>query len=285
MVLSVFLHMSRVFYHGAYKAPREFNWVIGVILLTLTLLLSFTGYLLPWDQLALWAVTVGTNMVVLTSLWITTASPLNTLKGSVPKWEIKEVVPSLDKSTIAEVRNIEEDGTKVSTIEAANVKAAVDEGLITKVSNAVETFTPEDNKFALYDAVTQYLVLSTFEVGGSKPSWLDFQFTHSPRYAVVQFCGTDQTPIVFGTVPPAPECAPDGATEAEHNGFVVLEYNLGDVRFPPIVAFTSSVILFALGLLSLHWYEKDRKAIAEATAAAAAPTSTTPDRVREPANV
>ena len=63
MVLSVFLHMARVFYHGAYKAPREFNWVIGVILLTLTLLLSFTGYLLPWDQLALWAVAVGTNMM------------------------------------------------------------------------------------------------------------------------------------------------------------------------------------------------------------------------------
>ena len=63
MVISVFLHMARVFYHGAYKAPREFNWVIGVILLLLTLLLSFTGYLLPWDQLALWAVTVGTNMM------------------------------------------------------------------------------------------------------------------------------------------------------------------------------------------------------------------------------
>jgi len=62
MVITVFLHMCRVFYHGAYKAPREFNWVIGVILLTLTLLLSFTGYLLPWDQLALWAVTVGSNM-------------------------------------------------------------------------------------------------------------------------------------------------------------------------------------------------------------------------------
>jgi quinol-cytochrome oxidoreductase complex cytochrome b subunit len=63
MVISVFLHMSRVFYHGAYKAPREFNWVIGVVLLLLTLMLSFTGYLLPWDQLALWAVTVGTNMM------------------------------------------------------------------------------------------------------------------------------------------------------------------------------------------------------------------------------
>src|SRR4026207_996107 len=63
MVLSVFLHMCRVFYHGAYKSPREFNWVIGIILLLLTLLLSFTGYLLPWDQLSLWAVTVGTNMM------------------------------------------------------------------------------------------------------------------------------------------------------------------------------------------------------------------------------
>ena len=62
MVLSVFLHMSRVFYHGAYKPPREFNWVVGVVLLFLTLFLSFSGYLLPWDQLALWAVTVGTNM-------------------------------------------------------------------------------------------------------------------------------------------------------------------------------------------------------------------------------
>lgn len=63
MVITVFLHMCRVFYTGSYKAPREFNWVIGVILLFTTFLLSFTGYLLPWDQLSLWAVTVGTNMI------------------------------------------------------------------------------------------------------------------------------------------------------------------------------------------------------------------------------
>ncbi len=62
MVLAVVAHMSRVFYRGAYKAPREFNWVIGVMLLLLTLLMSFTGYLLPWDQLAFWAITVGTEM-------------------------------------------------------------------------------------------------------------------------------------------------------------------------------------------------------------------------------
>ncbi len=62
MVLAVAAHMAKVFYRGAYKAPREFNWVIGVVLLMLTLLMSFTGYLLPWDQLAFWAVTVGTEM-------------------------------------------------------------------------------------------------------------------------------------------------------------------------------------------------------------------------------
>jgi len=62
MVFSVSLHMARVFYTGAYKPPREFNWVVGVILLFLTLGLSFTGYLLPWDQLSVWAVTVGTNL-------------------------------------------------------------------------------------------------------------------------------------------------------------------------------------------------------------------------------
>jgi quinol-cytochrome oxidoreductase complex cytochrome b subunit len=62
MVISVWLHMYRVFLTGSYKPPREFNWVVGVILLVLTLLLSFTGYLLPWDQLALAAITVGSNM-------------------------------------------------------------------------------------------------------------------------------------------------------------------------------------------------------------------------------
>lgn len=59
MVAVVFLHMCRVFLTGSYKKPREFNWVLGVILFLLTLFMSFTGYLLPWDQLAFWAITVG----------------------------------------------------------------------------------------------------------------------------------------------------------------------------------------------------------------------------------
>ena len=68
MVLIVILHMVRVFLTGSYKKPREFNWNIGVLLLVFTLLLSFTGYLLPDDQLGFWAVTVGTNMARATPL-------------------------------------------------------------------------------------------------------------------------------------------------------------------------------------------------------------------------
>jgi quinol-cytochrome oxidoreductase complex cytochrome b subunit len=63
MVLAVILHLVRVFVDGGYKAPRQFNWVIGVGLLVVTLAYSFTGYLLPWDQLAYWAVTVGSGLV------------------------------------------------------------------------------------------------------------------------------------------------------------------------------------------------------------------------------
>src|SRR5690349_2335484 len=62
MIIAIWLHMFRVFMTGSYKPPREFNWGVGVILLVLTMLLSFTGYLLPWDQLAIWAITVGSNM-------------------------------------------------------------------------------------------------------------------------------------------------------------------------------------------------------------------------------
>jgi len=62
MVLVVTFHMVRAYLTGSYKAPRQFTWFTGVILLVVTLFLSFSGYLLPWDQLAFWAVTIGTSM-------------------------------------------------------------------------------------------------------------------------------------------------------------------------------------------------------------------------------
>jgi quinol-cytochrome oxidoreductase complex cytochrome b subunit len=62
MVIAVWLHMGRTFLTGSYKKPRQFTWATGVILLLLTIGLSYTGYLLPWDQLSYWAVTIGASM-------------------------------------------------------------------------------------------------------------------------------------------------------------------------------------------------------------------------------
>jgi quinol-cytochrome oxidoreductase complex cytochrome b subunit len=63
MVLMVMLHMGRVFYYGAYKPPRDFNWVVGVVLLLVTFMFGFSGYLLPWNQVSFWATTVVTDAI------------------------------------------------------------------------------------------------------------------------------------------------------------------------------------------------------------------------------
>lgn len=88
MVLFVMLHMLRVFLTGSYRPPREFNWVVGVLLLVLTLLLSFTGYLLPWDQLAFWAITVGTNMAAATP-FVGSEGPFHEVLGVTPDNDMK----------------------------------------------------------------------------------------------------------------------------------------------------------------------------------------------------
>ncbi|MFC6826298.1 cytochrome b [Halopelagius fulvigenes] len=64
MVAAVFLHMLRVYFTGAYKEPRELNWLIGIILISLTMVFGYTGYLLPWDQLAYWAGQIGVEMAL-----------------------------------------------------------------------------------------------------------------------------------------------------------------------------------------------------------------------------
>ena len=88
MVITTWLHMLRVFMTGSYKPPREFNWMVGVLLLVLTLLLSFTGYLLPWDQLAIWAVTVGTNMARATPL-VGNEGPFASMLGFRPDNDVR----------------------------------------------------------------------------------------------------------------------------------------------------------------------------------------------------
>jgi quinol-cytochrome oxidoreductase complex cytochrome b subunit len=91
MVIFIMLHMFRVFMTGSYKAPRQFNWVVGVCLLVLTFLLSFTGYLLPWDQLAMWAVTVGTNMASATPL-LGHEGPFGAELGVTPRHDMRALL-------------------------------------------------------------------------------------------------------------------------------------------------------------------------------------------------
>jgi menaquinol-cytochrome c reductase cytochrome b subunit len=61
-IILMFLHMGRVFLFGAYKYPRELNWIVGVLILAMGMMEGFTGYLLPWDQTAYWATVVGINL-------------------------------------------------------------------------------------------------------------------------------------------------------------------------------------------------------------------------------
>lgn len=78
LVVVVILHMARTFLTGSYKPPRRFTWVTGVVLLIAVLFLSFSGYLLPWDQLAYWAVTIGTSLA--------DAIPPAALGGALKQW-------------------------------------------------------------------------------------------------------------------------------------------------------------------------------------------------------
>jgi len=198
-------------------------------------------------------------MVILSLLWCTTASPLNTIKGRIPQWRVQEVIltpKTPDNSSIAAVHGIQKKANRVDPTEAANVKAAVDAVLVPKENTPTAPVGPEDNKFAIdqFTDVTKYMILNTYEVGGSSPQFWKLEFTHQPLYAVSQFCEVNQPdPSRPSVLPPLPpECNPDGV-----QGFVVLSRDLGSLRVPPFVAFVMATILFILGLLMLHWREKD----------------------------
>jgi hypothetical protein len=205
-------------------------------------------------------------MCILTLLWCVTASPLNTLKGRIPQWKVVEVVKDPAQSKVADVHGINNKKANIAVAtEASNVKAAVDAALVTKVSTPTITYTPNDNKFAAFQDVTKYEILQTWEIGGSNPQFWKGEFTHTPQYAVVQFCEVlDQTNAQpFGLPPLPPECS---TAQGAKTGFVVLHRDLGSLRVPPFVAFAMSLLLFGLGLLGLHWREKDEMALEAAKA-------------------
>jgi len=204
-------------------------------------------------------------MVLLTILWMTTASPINTLKGTIPSWQVIGVTsnPATDKALPAEVRDIAKDGKAVPMTVQQQVKAAADGRLVIAQPTANIPLAPNQNNFAQFSASTDYMETTYREVGGSTPHLISWQFNHKPLYAVVGFCAVAPDTLPFGLPPPPPTC--DTTPGAKH-GYVVLQYNYGSLRLPPVVAFISSLILFSLGLLGLHWRERDERELEKAKA-------------------
>jgi hypothetical protein len=226
-------------------------------------------------------------MMLLSGLWITTASPLNTLKGRVPSWKVAEVVgPDLARSKIPIVAEITDETEQVDPTEATNVKAAVDGVLVTKVALPGEELAPDVNKYAAFDDSTQYLVTQTYEVGGGGRTqidvgggfpWVHVSF-HKPKYAVATVCPVLDQEVPFGDPIPTPKC--DSSKPVSH---VVFERDLGSLRVPPTVVCLASAILFGLSLLGLHWRERDLERAKAAAAAETEAAKTPATREPEPA--
>jgi uncharacterized membrane protein (DUF106 family) len=202
-------------------------------------------------------------MLVLSILWLTTASPLESPKGRVASWSVVENVTDITKAKTEAVRDIAKKENKASQTDASNVLAAVDAALITKVSTPTVKVTPNDNRFAKFDDVTQFMVLQTYTIGGSDPQFWKGEVNHSTKYAVVEYCKTATQEQTFGLPPLPPECA--SGADAQR-GFVVAKFDYGTLRLPPFVVIVITAILFGLGLLLLHWREKDQMELEKAKA-------------------
>jgi hypothetical protein len=214
-------------------------------------------------------------MVVLSLLWISTNTPLNSPKGREGTWDPIEVVDDPANSSISAVHDILEEPL-LPAEDAATVKPAADAALVT-VSVAANEEAPEQ-PLVKYSQASEYLTevpaefsddpdsappedrVGMRQVGGGTKN----VFWHHPWYSVVEFCDVAVTPddptLDLGEVPDA-ECKPG----APHQ-FLVLQRDYGSIRLPPAMYLMGSILLFILSLLGLHWYEKDLRARRRAAA-------------------
>ncbi len=179
-------------------------------------------------------------MALLSALWLTSTDPLLSLRGRIAEWEGVEVVGEVSKASPEEVRVIETEGREVSQDDLAGVKAAAEQVLM-----------DEESDLAQYSSTSDFLVLEAREIGGERKN----VFWHEPLYAAVEICpaDTEVLEVPFGDPAPEPLCQPgEGQT-------LVLLRDLGSIRQPAGIVFVTSLILFSLSLLGLHWREKDQR--------------------------
>ncbi|MEP6626190.1 MAG: hypothetical protein ABJC79_17215 [Acidimicrobiia bacterium] len=230
-------------------------------------------------------------MVLLSFLWLTNPSPVNTLKGRIPAYKAVEAIQNGDvaRSKIPQVQQINDRGHQVNQQDLANVKAAVDTNLIiNKDLLTGENLAGANGTYAIYVDATKYIVTKNQETGGGEIfsqfkvdtgggfPWIHVSL-HTPKYVVVTLCDTDPalsaTEVPFGQRPPVPKCA------NKQRQILVLERDLGSLRVPPLVVFIASSILLGLILLAMHWRERDmQEAAARLAGEAEAITKAAADR-------
>jgi hypothetical protein len=191
-------------------------------------------------------------LVLLSILWITTFTPLESPKGREPSWKLKEVVTAPSQSKITRVHAIASDGSAINTSDLANIRPSIDAALVKPA--APLPGAPPPGPLAKFPTATDYITgeqgLHAFVIGGGTK----FAFWHYPKYAAVEFCVTKQQNVPFGEKPPAPTCDP-----LQPHQWAIVERDLGSLRQPPFFFFISFLILFGLSLRGLHWYELDQR--------------------------
>ena len=191
-------------------------------------------------------------MVLLSTLWLTTNTPLESPKGRTASWKVVDVAASPADSKISQVRGIAQNGTLLEPKVATTIRSFLDSAFV-RVHPPLGV-KPPTQPFAQYEQASLYLTdnptegLKTYEAGGQNR----LVVWHKPKYAVVQFCTALVQTVPFGQPPATPKCDPDVAKKV-----AVLEYDYGSIRLPPVCYLLGSIILFIISLLGLHWYELD----------------------------
>lgn len=216
-------------------------------------------------------------MVLLSTLWLTTSTPLESPKGRTATWHVKEVLKATSDSKIGPVRDLSSNAKAADPTDATTVRSFLDSAFV----KAAPVFgvKPPNQPFAQFQQASQYLTdnpsqhLTTYLTGGRDRLY----FLHTPEYAIVNFCITKQVTVPFGDKPPLPVCDP-----AQPRQVAVLQYDFGSIRLPPVCYLFGSIVLFLLSLLGLHWYEMDER---ERQKAAAGSLQQTEEKPKEPAGV
>jgi hypothetical protein len=192
-------------------------------------------------------------LVLLSILWMTTFTPLESPKGRGPTWKVKEVVPEVTASKVQAVHDIANTGAPLNDQNLATIRPSIDAALV--VPNPALGGNTKAGPLAHFSSSLLYLTgseykLSSYVQGGGTR----LVFWHHPKYAVIEYCIAEQVSVPFGEKPPPPRCDP-----LQPHKFVVLELDLGTLRQPPFFFFIAFLVLFLLSLRGLHWYELDQR--------------------------